>query len=126
MKPTNTKKIEKLLDDNKQAQVKIESFEKVLQNMEGLDPQKLTLWLEIYNNATADRANASALLSGAFVLLGQTSADHMSLGPTLVKYLERMTKSNDQLLALAQVVAKEVDKQTALDTEDLFTKIEDA
>jgi hypothetical protein len=124
MKSKNIEKIDKLRESDRSSQLKIESFEKVLQNMVDLDPQKTQLWMEIYNNATADRANASALLAQGFVLLGQTSADHMSLGPTLVKYLERMTKSNDQLLALAQLIAKEVDRQTSLDTEDLFAKIE--
>jgi hypothetical protein len=124
MKPTNIEKIASLQESDRKAQVKIESFEEVLQSMEGVDPQKLQLWLEIYNNASNDRANASALLTQGFTLLGQTSADHMSLGPTLVKYLERMTKSNDQLLALAQLVAKEVEAKAAFDTEDIFTKIE--
>jgi len=42
-----------------------------------------------------------------------------------VKYLERMSKSNEQLLTLAQIVAKEVEKKVSMDTNDIFSQIEE-
>jgi len=124
MKPTNIKKVDKLMADDKSAQVKIRSFEKILKELDGIDQQKIYLWTEIYNNAANDRATACALLAQCFTALGSGAAEHMALGGTLVKYLERMSKSNDQLLSLAQVVAKEIEVQTTLDSDELFAAIE--
>jgi len=124
MKPTNIKKVDKLMADDKSAQVKIRSFEKILKEIDGIEQQKIYLWTEIYNNAANDRAAACALLAQCFSALGPGAAEHMALGGTLVKYLERMNKSNDQLLALAQVVAKEITAQATLDSEELFAAIE--
>jgi hypothetical protein len=125
MKAEEVKKIEKLMESDKKAQKKIRDFEKLLLEMDSIDPKKAHLWSEIYNNATNDRVCASALFTQAFIQLGQTAADHVSLGTTLVKYLERMTKSNDQLLTLAQIVAKEIERSNTIDTNDIFAKIEE-
>ena len=46
------------------------------------------------------------------------------LGPTLVKYLERMTKANDQLLSLASLVTKEIEQQNTVSSDDIFEEIE--
>lgn len=125
MKAADAKKIEKMMEKNQQTEKKIKTFEKLLDEMSGVEPQKMHLWLEIYNNATNDRTTASALFTQGFMQLGDSSADHITIGPTLVKYLERMTKSNDQLLSLSQIISKEVEKQTAVDTDDIFSKIEE-
>ena len=88
MKPTNIKKVDKLMEDDKSAQVKIRSFGKILKEIEGVEEQKLYLWTEIYNNAANDRATACALLAQCFAALGQGAAEHMALGGTLVKQIE--------------------------------------
>jgi len=126
MKATDAKKIEKLLEKNKRSKKRIESFKEVMQELSGADPQKMSLWVEIYDNASGDRTIASALFTQAFTLLGSSSSDHASMGPILVKYLERMSKSNEQLLTLAQIVAKEVEKKVSMDTNDIFSQIEES
>jgi len=124
MKVNGIKKIEKLLESDKDANKKITEFEKILSDVENLDQRKMFLWLEIYNNAKNDRVCASALFTQAFKELGGTAAEHSTLGPTLVKYLERMTKANDQLLSLASLVTKEIESQISLDTDNIFERIE--
>ena len=124
MKAQAVKKIEKLLESDKDANKKITEFEEILADVESLDQRKMFLWLEIYNNAKNDRVCASALFTQAFKELGGTTAEHSTLGPTLVKYLERMTKANDQLLSLANLVTKEIETQKSLDTDDIFERIE--
>jgi ABC-type Fe3+-citrate transport system substrate-binding protein len=124
MKAQAVKKIEKLLESDKDANKKITEFEEILADVESLDQRKMFLWLEIYNNAKNDRVCASALFTQAFKELGGTAAEHSTLGPTLVKYLERMTKANDQLLSLANLVTKEIETQKSLDTDDIFERIE--
>lgn len=124
MKASDAKKIDKLLENNKNAEKKIAEFEEILSQVEELDEKKRFLWLEIYNNAKNDRTCASALFTQAFSQLGATGAEHVTLGPTLVKYLERMTKANDQLLSLASIVTKDIEQKSSVDADDIFSKIE--
>jgi ABC-type Fe3+-citrate transport system substrate-binding protein len=124
MKASDAKKIEKMLEDNKEFEKKISSFEQLLSENKDLDPQKMRLWLEVYQNATSDRTIAHVLFTQAFSQLTASVTDHVTLGPTLVKYLERMCKSNDQLLSLADIVSKEVSRQRSLNSDDIFAQIE--
>ena len=125
MNSSDIKKIEKMLDSDKKSKQKIKDFEKILEIAKTSDPKKLHLWLEIYNNAINDRACASALFAQAFSQLGTSSADHMSMGSTLVKYLERMTKSNEQLISLAQIISKEMESANQVNTDSIFAQIEE-
>jgi len=43
----------------------------------------------------------------------------------LSKYLERMNKSNEQLLKLADIIAKAEAENTKIDPDDLFSQIKD-
>jgi cell fate (sporulation/competence/biofilm development) regulator YlbF (YheA/YmcA/DUF963 family) len=123
MDAKDAKKIEKLLETDKVAKKKLTEFEQILSETD-IDPKKMFLWLEVYNNAKSDRVCASALFTQAFSQLGGTSAEHVTLGPTLVKYLERMNKSNEQLLSLANLITKELERQNSVDAEDIFSQIE--
>ena len=124
MKAVDAEKIEKLTSADTAAAEKINEFEAILRRVDGLDSRKMFLWLEIYNNAKDDRTCASALFTQAYTQLGTTSSEHVTLGATLVKYLERMNKANEQLLSLANIITKEIEKQTAVDAEDIFSQIE--
>ena len=124
MSASHVKKIEKLLETDKAASKKISEFEEILSNIDNLDQRKMFLWTEIYNNAKNDRVCASALFTQAFSQLGGAGAEHVTLRPTLVKYLERMTKANDQLLSLASLVTKEIEQQSTVSSDDIFEEIE--
>ena len=52
---------------------------------------------------------------------GNTS-NHIQFGSLITKYLERMNKSNDQILKLAELVAKEQENDV-ISTDDIFDKI---
>ena len=124
MKSSDAKRIQSLASANEDAEKKITEFEKILDSVENLDSRKMFLWLEIYNNAKNDRTCASALFTQAYAQLGQTSSEHVTLGSTLVKYLERMNKANEQLLSLANLITKEIEQQRTVDADDIFTQIE--
>ena len=70
-----------------------------------ISEKKRALWVEIYANALQDRDNANSM----YVSLSQhvvTEPDkHAIHGPNIAKYIERMSKANDQLLKLAELVA---------------------
>ena len=49
--------------------------------------------------------------------------EHMNIGSIMAKYIERMSKSNDQILKLAELIAKEEEKSEAISTDDIFSQI---
>ena len=112
-------KIEKA--ENKEA--KIKNFADILDNIDSLKDKKKLLWKEIYENAIVDRENARMLFNDAFMNLTGALSDHANVGSVIAKYLERMCRSNDQILKLAELIAKEEDKSTAVTPDDLFDQI---
>ena len=103
---------------------KIKEFLTVLIRLDKLDPKTKALWVEIYENANSDRERASILFTESFKLMGQSSADHITMGPILVKYIEKMTKCNDQILQLALLVQKAQEETDKMNPENIFSQIE--
>jgi len=108
----------------KKIEKKSEQFSDLLESLESTENKKKMLWKEIYDNALTDRMNAYMLFTGIYTNMGNSTADHISVGPTLAKYLERMNKSNDQLIKLAELVAKEEERSEKVDPDDIFSKID--
>ena len=52
-------------------------------------------------------------------------AEHAAIGSTLSKYLERMNKSNEQLLKLAEIIARAEMENSKIDPDDLFSQIKE-
>ena len=61
------------------------------------------------------------LFTDLFLQSQGNSTNHLNFGPLMAKYLERMNKSNDQILRLAELIAKEEDKP--LNVDDIFSKM---
>ena len=119
-------KLEKLLDQNLKKEEKINNFKDLLATLEQADEKKKLLWKEIYSNALSDRERASILFTEAYKCMGGGSADHVTIGSTMSKYLERMGKSNDQILKLAELIHKSENEESKVDPNDLFSKISES
>tara|TARA_Y100000310_G_C20459630_1_gene704696 strand:+ start:100 stop:495 length:396 start_codon:yes stop_codon:yes gene_type:complete len=119
----NEKKIDDLLDKIKKTEKKIENFSEILGNLNTAEDKKKALWKEVYENAIADRERASILFTEAYKTMGTSSTDHVAIGTTMSKYLERMCKSNDQILQLADLINKAEQREEKVDPDDLFNKI---
>lgn len=102
---------------------KVKGFEELLSSIENMEQKKKQLWKEIYENAFIDRMNAYMLFTDAYTNMSGGTADHVQLGAQMSKYIERMNKANDQLIKLAELIAKEEDRSSQIDTEDLFKQI---
>ena len=102
---------------------KVESFGQLLESIETTEDKKKLLWKEIYENAIVDRMNAYMLFTDVYASMSGDKSDHITLGPMMAKYIERMNKGNDQLLKLADLIAKEEERAAELDPEGLFAKI---
>ena len=119
----NTKKIDSLLDKAKKTEEKIKNFSEILDDLNSIEEKRKSLWKEIYQNAVSDRERASILFTEAYKSMGTSSTDHVAIGPTMSKYLERMCKSNEQILHLADLINKTEQSESRMDPEDLFSKI---
>jgi hypothetical protein len=100
---------------------KAKQFEELLESIEGLDDKKRILWTEIYKNAITDRESASILYTDTIMQLKGNAANHTILGPVVVKYIERMSRANDQLIKLAEIITKEDNRP--IDSNSIYDQI---
>ena len=106
-------------------QQKIKQFSELLDAITTTEDKKKALWKEIYENAISDRQNAFLLFHEAYSSMQNSIAEHIAVGPMLNKYIERMSKSNEQLIKLAELVADAEVQNSKIDPEDVFSKISD-
>ena len=112
------------IDRLNKTDAKIKAFSELLESLEDLDSRKKVLWKEIYDNAISDRNLANMLFTDSWQRMnGQNALTHEAIGATMAKYLERMCKSNEQVLRLAELIQKAEEKASKIDTEDLFSEI---
>ena len=102
---------------------KVKEFSELLDTLSSTDDKRKALWKEIYNNALADRENAYALYINAYSGFGGGQHEHVDMGPVMVKYLERMSKANEQLLKLAEIIKSMHEEASQVESEDIFSKI---
>ncbi|MFH1947059.1 MAG: hypothetical protein ABIJ23_02800 [Candidatus Magasanikbacteria bacterium] len=89
----------------------------------------------IFDNAKEDREKALILYESGVKKLKQDSSNHSLIGTTIAKYLERSSKSNDQLLSLMRLLSEhniddsitEEDKNNLLDriAKEVDDKVDD-
>ena len=117
-----SKSAEKQIKKAKNLENKIEKFSDLLDSLTKTEDKKKMLWKEAYENALVDRENASFLLNDLLIQVKGSVPLHTSLGSIMSKYLERMSKSNDQILKLAELIAKEEENDT-ISPDDIFKQI---
>jgi len=118
-----TKTLDKALKNAATVTKKVDRFGDLLDSISALEDKRKHLWKEIYENALTDRENAAILFTDIYQEMQGNAMQHSALGPTAAKYLERMCKSNDQILKLAELVSKAEEESGALNPDDIFDKI---
>ena len=116
-----SKAVEDLIDEVSKKNGKVAKFSDLLDSLSNTEDKKKLLWKEIYENALNDRESAGFLFTDLLTQSKGNAANHAMFGPIMAKYLERMSKSNDQILRLAELVAKE--ENSPMDVNDIFNKI---
>jgi hypothetical protein len=111
--------------DDRSIKDKIKDFSALLKQIETTNDKKKQLWKEIYENAICDRQNAYIIFVKLVMIVQDKSTEHAIHGRALSSYIERMSKANDQLIKLAELVAKAESASEQIDPEDLFDKIRD-
>ena len=103
---------------------KIRDFSDLLEQIDGVSDKKKKLWKEIYENAVTDRQNSYVLFTTLVEIVQDKSTEHAVHGKTLATYIERMSKANDQIIRLAELVSKSETKENEeIDPEEMFKKI---
>ena len=111
------KKKEKTIEE------KIKDFSDLLDELESTQDKKKLLWKDAYKNALDDRASASVLVDDLLLQIQGNINNHVQLGSIISKYLERMSKSNDQILRLAELIAKEEQGSNEMSADDIFKEM---
>ena len=119
----NIDKISKNIDKNNQKEDQIKNFSDILDSIDTLENKKKMLWKEIYSNAIEDREKAKMLFNDAYISMSGGTNEHMNIGSIMAKYVERMSKSNDQILKLAELIAKEEEKIDTVSDDEIFQQI---
>ena len=107
----------------KKKEEKIKNFSDLLDSLNSTADKKKLLWKESYQNAIDDRDNAHILLTDLLKISLNNTTNHSQFGALMSKYLERMSKSNDQILKLAELIAKEQEMQENIPDDQIFDQI---
>ena len=101
-------------------------FNGLIDTLGSLHDKKKALWKQIYNNAVLDRRNAYIMFGDLFSKVHGNVSDHAIHGPVLSKYMERMEKSNAQLIKLAEILDDAVtdDEDGLMDESNVYTQME--
>lgn len=109
--------------DARDVESKIRDFGGLLDQIENLTDKKKQLWKEIYENAISDRQNAYVMFAKLVKIAQDKSTEHAVHGKTIATYIERMSRANDQLIKLAELIARADAKNDSIDPEEMFERI---
>ncbi len=123
MKEKEVEKLSKNLDKNESKENQIKNFADILDNIDSLENKKKMLWKEIYENALEDREKSKMMFNDAYISMQGGINEHMNIGAIMSKYIERMSRSNDQILKLAELIAREEEKEDSFSDDDIFKRI---
>jgi septal ring factor EnvC (AmiA/AmiB activator) len=96
----------------------LQSFNDLLETLAPTEDKQKALWRQIYENAITDRMNAYIIWIDLYKEVANKPSEHAIHGQNLSRYLERMSKANDQLLKLVELVGDARKKDTSEVSED--------
>lgn len=89
----------------------IQEFDTMLHELSAVVDSKLkNMWRLTFQNALTDRRNSYIAYIDLYLKVHGNEDMHGLHGLTLTKYLERMEKSNAQILKITELIAKELEK----------------
>lgn len=102
---------------------KVKDFSELLNDIDNVNDKRKRLWKEIYENAVSDRQNSYFMFAKLVKIAQDKTTEHAVHGKTIATFLERMSKANDQLIKLAELVDKANSKDQGIDPEAMFDAI---
>ena len=119
----NAEELLEKMEKTEKKELQIKNFADILDTLDSLEEKKKMLWKEIYEHSIEDREKAKLLFNDAYISMQGGINEHMNIGAIMSKYLERMCRSNDQILKLAELISKEEEKSESISDDDIFSKI---
>jgi hypothetical protein len=104
---------------------RIQQFANLLDELDTLSDKKKALWKEIYANAVTDRNNALILYNSLIGTVMLNDTNHAIHAQNMAKYIEKMSRSNDQLLKLAELIAAAEEKADEINADNIYSALED-
>lgn len=103
----------------------MQDFAFLLDSLSTVEEKTKALWRQIYENAVQDRRNSYLMWIDLYKNVHGKITEHAIHGATLAKYMERMNKTNEQLIKLAELVGKasEEEIEENLSEEDMYDRI---
>lgn len=115
--PTDLEMIELAARAN---ELRVKDFTEILDKIDTLDDKKKQLWKEIYENCISDRQNAYALFIKLVGICQGKSTEWAVHGRTIISLQERMSRTVDQMLKLADLIHKAERASDAIDPESIY------
>lgn len=104
----------------------VANFTELLDGLSSIEDKTKHLWRQIYENAVQDRKNAYIMWIDLYGYVHANPNEHAIHGQNLARYMERMSKANDQILKLTELVSKasEEDLDDMMSEDDIYDKIQ--
>lgn len=104
----------------------VANFTDLLNGISSVEEKTKHLWRQIYENAVQDRKNAYIMWIDLYGYVHANPNEHAIHGQNLARYMERMSKANDQILKLTELVSKasEEDLDEMMSEDDIYEKIQ--
>ena len=97
------------LDANIKSQ--LTNFADLLDTISSVEDKTKVLWRHIFENAVQDRKNAYIMWIDLYHFVHANPNEHAIHGQNLSRYMERMSKANDQILKLTELVSRAAEEQ---------------
>lgn len=116
--------LEDLIDlSSKSQSERVKDFAELLTTIEGVDTKMKQLWREIYENAIMDRQNCYVMFVKLVQIAQDKSNEHAVHARSMATFVERMSKANDQLLKLADLISRSDPANAPIDQDGIFSAI---
>jgi len=97
----------------------LSNFGALLDTISSVEDKTKLLWKQIFENAVQDRKNAYIMWIDLYGFVHANPNEHAIHGQNLSRYMERMSKANDQILKLTELVSRASEEQVdAMTTEE--------
>ncbi len=104
--------------------VEIRNFDELIRSVDDVDERVKLLWTSIYRNAVLDRSTTETLYTRLYMLAHADDVKHITeCAPLMTKYLERMHKSNEQLLQLAEQILDATTADVKDQVDDIYDQM---
>jgi len=105
------------------AELKNDEFSELLSKIKYASNETKKIWKEIYNNAIDDRTNAYVLFTDLYRCVLNNEKGHTDHGKLMTTYIERMSKANEQLLRLAELIEHASANSDVVDAASLYDEM---